>query len=275
VKSDPTSTLVKMTYPAAEDRGFGVELVAIPLGWCGCPTGMAMWPATGDGSRSRLPVSAYLVRLDDGRNVMIDTGMSRLHIEDPQATWRGTALANVLEPSMTEQDDLERHLRLLGLRPADVDFVVNTHLHFDHAGNNDLFAGATFLVQREHYTAALGNPAFPNRYWNQPGRRFELLDGDTELFPGVEALLTPGHAPGHQSVLVRLPETGPLIICGDAIHGQAHIDRDDWSTQADPIAARASGMRLLKLAEAESATLLFGHDADQAAGPAHTPRTYR
>jgi N-acyl homoserine lactone hydrolase len=251
-----------------------MEMFVIPSGTCGCPMDFVV-PGVSDGTWVDLPVSAYLLRLDGGRNVLVDTGMNRRHITDPQAAWKGTAMAGALRPSMTEEDDLERQLRLLGLRPDDIDFVVNTHLHFDHAGNNDLFTRATFLVQREHYAVALGNPAFPNRYWNLPGRRFELLDGDARIFPGVEVVLTPGHAPGHQSVLVRLPRSGPFIICGDALYSKANIDLDNWSAQADPLTARASGLRLLKLAEAESATLLFGHDAEQMAGLRHLPHSYR
>jgi len=251
-----------------------VELFVIPMGTCGCMMDVVA-PGVSDGNQVQLPVSSYLVRLEDGRNVMVDTGMSRLHIKDPQVTWRGTAIADALQPSMTEEHDLEVQLDLLGMDARDIDFVINTHFHFDHAGNNDLFTRATFLVQREHYEVALGNPAFPNRYWNLPHRRFELLEGDTELFPGVEAILTPGHAPGHQSVMVRLPVDGPFIICGDALYSQLNIDHDNWSAQADPVAARVSGMRLLKLAETESATLLFGHDGRQAASLICAPGAYR
>ena len=244
----------------------------LPLGACGCPMDLA---APGTGHRVDLPVLAYLLRLDDGRNVMIDTGMNRQHVKDPLVTWRGTALAGILTPSMTANDNVDHQLRRLGLRPDDIDFVINTHLHFDHAGNNDLFTRATFLVQREHYAAALGNPAFPNQYWNVPGLRFKLLDGDVPLFPGVEVIATPGHAPGHQSVLVRLPESGTFIISGDALPNQADLDLDRWAGQAEPGAARVSGLRLLRLAEAESATLLLGHDAQQAAALLRAPRGYR
>ena len=87
---------------------------------------------------------------------------------------------------MTEADRLEARLAAAGLRPADLAGVINTHLHFDHAGNNALFEGVPIYVQRAHYEQALGNPAYPNETWNLPGLRYELLDGETELFPGVE-----------------------------------------------------------------------------------------
>lgn len=246
----------------------------LPLGTCRCGHEVVA-PGLADGRPMALPVSAYLIRLDDGTTVLVDTGMSRLHIEDPRATFRGTPIEDALVPDMAPADDLESRLQSVDVAAADVDVVINTHLHFDHAGNNDLFPRATFMVQREHHTAATDDRSYPNQYWNLPGLRFELLDGEGELFAGVESILTPGHAPAHQSVLVRLPETGPVVICGDAIYVQANLDHDNWLGQADPAAARVSAHRLLDLAEREHATLLYGHDADQARRYPRAPHAYR
>jgi N-acyl homoserine lactone hydrolase len=246
----------------------------IPLGTCDCVYEVVA-PGVSDGTPISLPVPAYLLRLDDGKNVLVDTGMSRLHIEDPAATWRGTEMVDVLVPVMAGEDNLQGRLRELDLRPADIDYVINTHLHFDHAGNNDLFENATFFVQREHYDVAKGNPSFPNQYWNLPTLRYELLDGESELFPGVEVLLTPGHAPAHQSVMVRLPESGNFVVCGDAVYTQANYDHDSWGGQADPETARESALKLQKIAQEESATLLFGHDPEQAKQFHRSPHSYR
>lgn len=246
----------------------------LPLGTCNCPY-ETVAPGIRDGTIVKLPVPAYLVKLDDAKILLVDTGMSRLHITDPAATWRGTELMDVLVPEMSPEDDLESRLAELDVRPRDVDYVVNTHLHFDHAGNNALFERARFFVQREHFDAARGNASFPNQYWNLPTLRYELLDGDLELFPGVEVLLTPGHAPAHQSVLVRLAETGAMVICGDAIYTKDNLDHDRWDSQADPVAAKVSGAKLKRLAEHEDATLLFGHDPAQATELRRSPHGYR
>lgn len=251
-----------------------MEMYVIPLGTCRCPY-EEIAPGVRDGSVVALPVPAYLLTLDDGKNLLIDTGMNRLHITDPGATWRGTAMEGVLVPQMAPEDGLEHRLAELDVRPADIDYVVNTHLHFDHAGNNDLFERATFFVQREHHAAAVGSPSFPNQYWNLPHLRYELLDGDTELFPGIEVLLTPGHAPGHESVMVRLPETGNLVVCGDAIYTQDQLDAGAWGGQADPVAAAESGARLQRVAAEENAVLLFGHDPMQARRLHRSPQGYR
>ena len=251
-----------------------MEMFIIPLGTCNCPYEVVA-PGVRDGNLVKLPVPSYLIKLDDGKNLLIDTGMSRLHITDPGATWRGTEMIDVLVPEMRDEDNLENRLAELDVRPADIDYVINTHLHFDHAGNNDLFERATFFVQREHYDVATDNPMFPNQYWNLPKLKYELLDGEMELFPGIEVILTPGHAPAHESVMVRLPDTGNLVVCGDAVYTQDNLDYDSWGGQADPVAAKESGAKLQRIAQEESALLLFGHDPMQAQQLHRSPQSYR
>jgi len=251
-----------------------MEMFIVPLGTCNCPYEVVA-PGVSDGHIIKLPVPSYLIKLDDGKNVLVDTGMSRLHITDPGATWRGTEMVDLLKPEMGDEDNLETRLAELDVRPWDIDYVVNTHLHFDHAGNNDLFEQATFFVQREHYEFAKGNAMFPNQYWNLPKLKYELLDGEMELFPGIEVLLTPGHAPAHQSVMVRLSDSGNMVVCGDAVYTQDNFDYDSWGGQADPETAKQSGAKLKRIAEEESALLLFGHDPAQARQMHRSPHSYR
>ena len=72
------------------------------------------------------------------------------------------------------------------------------------------------------------------------------------LFPGVEVIPTPGHAPAHQSVLVRLPDTGNIVICGDAVYCQENFDHDSWDSQSDPATARVSALALRDRAAQET-----------------------
>jgi N-acyl homoserine lactone hydrolase len=251
-----------------------MELYVLPLGDC-CCNYEVIAPGVQDGRRIHIPVPGYLIRLDDDRLVLVDTGMHRAHVQDPELTWRGQPLADLLTPAMRPEDSLLFRLAQLDIAPQDIDYVVNTHLHFDHAGNNDLLTKATFFVQREHYTAARANNAsFPHQYWNLPHLRYELLDGESTLFPGLEILLTPGHVPAHQSVLLRLPETGPAIICGDAVYCQENFDHDSWNSQADPETARKSAFKLRETAKREGARLFYGHDRNQARDIRYAPHSY-
>ena len=250
------------------------ELYVLPLGDC-CCNYEVIAPGIADGKRIHIPVPSFLIRLDDDSLALVDTGMSRLHIADPDLTWRGTPLADELVPYMRREDSLLWRLAELDIAPADISYVINTHLHFDHAGNNDLLKDATFFVQREHYEYAKDNPSFPNQYWNLPGLSYELLDGEATLFPGVEVIPTPGHAPAHQSVLVRLPANGNMIICGDAVYCQENYDHDAWGGQADPETARASAMALRGRADRESASMIYGHDRNQAKTLRFSTESYR
>jgi N-acyl homoserine lactone hydrolase len=238
-----------------------MKLTILPLGTCWSAHGVVT-PGHLHDEKFSIPVSSYLVELDRGRLLLIDTGMSRAHIGSPDATWAGTDFAEMLTPVMQPEDDIAAQLNALGIEPPQIDYVINTHLHFDHAGNNFQFINATFFAQREHYEHALGNPDFPNEYWNVPGLRYELLDGGGEVLPGVEIVVTPGHAPGHQSVVLHLRRDGDLVICGDAIYLQDNLDLENWQAMADPEEARKSARRLTEL-EAQGARLLYGHDPAQ------------
>jgi N-acyl homoserine lactone hydrolase len=250
-----------------------VKLSALRLGDCCCPMETVV-PGVNDGARAHLPVASYLITMDDGSLALVDTGMSRVHIDDPAATWRGTTNENILTPVMRPEDSLLYRLAQLEIDPRDISYVINTHLHFDHAGNNDLLGHATFFVQREQYEFAKDNPRYPNQYWNLPALRYELLDGESEPVPGITLIPTSGHTPGHQSVLLSLPDTGAVILCGDAIYCEENFAYDNWSAQADPETARASAMRLRERAGAQSATMFYGHDQKQARAMKWAPREH-
>ncbi|MGH9172273.1 MAG: N-acyl homoserine lactonase family protein [Acidimicrobiales bacterium] len=239
-----------------------MELFVLPLGNCCCNYEMIA-PGVRDGHRSHIPVNAFLIRLDDETTVLVDTGMNRLHVDDPDLTWRGTDLAEELIPVMRPEDSLLFRLAQLQVAPQDIDYVVNTHLHFDHAGNNDLLGSAKFFVQREQYEQAKDNPGFPNQYWNLPSLSYELVDGPAKLFEGLEVRPTPGHCHGHQSVVLQLPETGAVILCGDAVYCKDNLDHNSWNGQADPVTARQSGLMLRELALATDAFMIYGHDPKQ------------
>lgn len=250
-----------------------MELFVLPLGECCCNYEVVA-PGVRDGHRVHIPVNAYLIRLDDDRLVLVDTGMSRLHVADPELTWRGTEAAGSLVPVMRKEDSLLFRLADLEVAPQDIDYVINTHLHFDHAGNNDLLGAATFFVQRDHYEHAKNNPSFPNQYWNLPSLSYELVDGPALLFERIDVRPTPGHCTGHQSVVVRLPQTGTVILCGDAVYCQDNFDHDAWDSQADPVKARESGLMLRRLADEDGALMIYGHDANQFRSLRSAPQSY-
>jgi N-acyl homoserine lactone hydrolase len=159
-------------------------------------------------------------------------------------------------------------LTSIGLQPEDIDTVISTHYDIDHAGRHAAFTKADYVVQRAHHLDAATNPRFaPLRpQWDQPMARIRLVDGDTELLPGLELIETSGHVPGHQSVLVRLPQRGTVLLTVDAVPFGAGFTRDAQDDGSNPNgeAGRASTMKLLDLVEREQIGLvIFGHDQEQ------------
>ena len=202
----------------------------------------------------QIPIVCYLVQTDDGKNILIDSGLPKSIPEDASEFENGV--------------DVIEQLASLGLKPDDIDTVISTHYDGDHAGRHAAFTKARYVVQRAHHLEAANNPRFASirSEWDQPIERIHLLDGDTELLPGLELVETSGHVVGHQSVLVRLPKTGAILLTIDAVPFANGFARDvqDGGTNPDAEATRASTIKLLDLVEREHIGLvIFGHDSEQ------------
>lgn len=201
-----------------------------------------------------IPIVCYLVQTQDGRNVLIDTGLPEVIPEDTSDFENGI--------------DVVEQLHRLGLTPQDIDTVISTHYDGDHAGRHATFDRAQYVVQRLHHRDAATNPRYASirSEWDQPLERIRLVDGDTEILPGLTLIETSGHAPGHQSVLVRLPSTGAILLAIDAVPFADGFVRDAATDESGPDAetSRASVIKLLDLVDREHVQLvIFGHDVEQ------------
>ncbi len=211
----------------------------------------------GKGRTLAMSSGCYLVQTSDTKNILIDSGLPADYIPPP-----GTP------PSAHEKNVLE-HLADLGLHPDDISLLICSHFDVDHAGYHDAFPKAELIVPREHYELARSGHAryaAARPHWDKPALRYRLIDGDTELLPGLILLKTSGHAPGHQSVLLRLPQTGPVLLAIDAVVQQYLFtpDRRAWPLDDNEVQLRASTRKLLDLVEREHITLvIFGHDGQQ------------
>ena len=115
--------------------------------------------------------------------------------------------------------------------PREVALVINTHLHFDHCGGNRLFPGIPIHVQRRELEAAR-EPDYTIPEWVEfEGATYVELDGEAEIVPGVRVLPTPGHTPGHQSVLVDTDD-GLVVVAGDVAYRW-----EDFDAAAGPLLA--------------------------------------
>lgn len=214
----------------------------------------------------QIPIVCYLVQTRDGKNILIDTGLPEVMPEE--------------ETDFANGQDVVQQLALIGLTPEDIDTVISTHYDIDHAGRHAAFTKARYVVQQVHHEEALsGNPRFAplKPEWDQPMERVLLVNGDTELLPGLELIETSGHVPGHQSVLIRLPETGTVLLTVDAVPFAEGFTRDVQLDQRnpEPEKAQASTLKLLDLVEQQQIPLvIFGHDQGQWEGLKKLPECY-
>jgi N-acyl homoserine lactone hydrolase len=152
-------------------------------------------------------------------------------------------------------------LAVHGLSPADVRVVVNTHLHFDHCGQNAVFEHARLCVQRDELARVRLEEPDVYEWLGGAGARFELFDGDVDLAEGLRVVRTPGHTVGHQSVLA-LSGSGTEVFVGDAAYRRSVWDDPatgpSYPGQADDVSAwrrSLEGLRALRPARVH-----FCHD---------------
>lgn len=236
---------------------------------------LGLLPTFGD-----IAIPGYLIQTDDGKNVLIDSGYPRniLGAQEQSATRllesfpddKDTAFNAAVVRGLrnTAEDLVTSRLATLGLTPHNIDYLVCSHFDLDHAGNHDLFPNAELVVQRAHYDVARQYPRFCffNIPWATPGLNYRFVEGDTELLPGIELIESGGHVPGHQSVLVRLSKTGPVLLAIDAITGSRHLNAESPEIPQDMNTSekRASVRKLTTIAEREGVQLIvFGHDPEQ------------
>ncbi len=234
-------------------------------------------PDRGAGTRLRIPIPAYLLRTDT-QTILFDTGMTDVcYTGDPRAlAEEGEPDPPWAAPYGGPGDTISGQLAAIGLAPNDVDLVVNSHLHFDHCGGNRHCPHCPIMVQETELESARARRGGESADlgWNAPGLNYQTIQGDHTLAPDVDLLATPGHTPGHQSLLLRLPASGPLLLTFDAVYTAALWQANELGAATDAAAARASMDRLRALASATGALVIFGHDADQWAGLRHPPAFY-
>ncbi len=221
---------------------------------------------SGRGIGTTLAGTVHMTLLKQGPDwILIDTGLNPVGITDPEKAWGPRA--KIVKPLVTEKNDIRVHLQQLGLSVNDIKYVINTHLHWDHTGGNKYFKESTFIVQKAEYRFAY----YPSKFLQGPymkdhfdcGVKYELVEGDQEIFPGIFLITSPGHTPGHQSVLVKLASGKHFIIAADAIYMQENLAEvippgNCWS-QEDAIASINKIKLIQTLTEA---AVLPGHDPD-------------
>lgn len=229
-----------------------------------------------------IPVGFYVIKTPKGV-VLFDTGNNDKTITDAAGYWG--PLAKGLGLKMTADDAIDVQLAKIGLKPADIKFVVLGHMHLDHAGNMQKFPNATFLIQNDELAAA----AWPETGYNVfyvPGDFSEAknynivrLRGDLDLFgdKSIEVVRSPGHTPGSQFAVVRLAKTGTVVLTSDACYLKENLEKNmipgvggSWSPQG--LYAGYEKIRLIR--DSESASVFFAHDPEVFKATKKAPEYY-
>ncbi len=228
--------------------------------------------------RNRIPMGMRCLLVEhESELVLLDTGVGN---KESTRFHEIYGIENVVGDGPTA---LEDGIRAAGFSPADVTVVINTHLHFDHAGGNTsrasdglvqaAFPNARYLVQAgELQYAQRANERtsasyFPSNWDSIIGAgRFEFLHDEREVLPGIRVRRTPGHTPHHQSVvLTSKGETACFL--GDVVPTSHHLPLP-WimGYDVEPLVTLESKRALLREAEAEHWLLVFEHDAHHGFG---------
>lgn len=152
-----------------------------------------------------LPIWAFLVQSEEN-NILVDTGLDENELIVPPGFTEETGLSPVtIKEGLSDQ----------GLAPADIDYVINTHLHDDHCGNNMLFKKARFFAHREEISFCKNPHPIDHRYdeYFIEETTFTEIERDMEVLPGLKAIHMPGHTVGTLSILIETGQ-GPAVITG-------------------------------------------------------------
>lgn len=230
---------------------------------CGHLTGQLARLMEGGEGEALLPIPAYLIEHAKG-TALFDTGMHPDCQRDPVARV-GRHVVKMFGFDYSPGEEVSARLEAIGRDPARIDFIVNSHLHFDHVGGNALIPNATLVVQRREWAAGMdaelaASCGFDRRDFDL-GHKLKLVEGEHDLFGDGSVLCLPtrGHTPGHQSLRLRLP-SGDVVLAGDACYFcQTLRERRLPRFVHDRAEMHASLDRLARL-EAGGARIFFGHD---------------
>lgn len=253
----------------AQSGKTGVEKLYILNCGEGVAGDISRWsPGVNEGKSMDFVDTCYLIKHAQGW-LLWDTGISDAVAAMPN----GLAPADPKAVYWHRPKTLAAQLDQLGVKPADIKAMAVSHTHPDHIGNVELFPTTMLYVQKAEYEW----PGPNNEPRFKPGHPVTELEGDRDIFGdgSVTILATPGHTPGHQSLLVKLPKTGAVVLSGDAAHF-----RDNWENRRVPSInfnkeqTLASMQKIAETLTKEKGQLWINHDKAQRDGQKMSPEFY-
>ena len=174
----------------------------------------------------KAPVYSVLLMHSEGP-ILIDLGLNPDGVKEPEKAWGPRA--KLIKPQLSEEDDVRLRLKEVGLSVTDIKMVILTHMHWDHTGALRFFNHCPIVVQREEHRFAfspdpfLSTPYMPDHFQHPVDYMF--MEGDGFVAAGVSVIRTPGHTPGHQSVLAETVNGKYYLFPGDAMPLMENLER--------------------------------------------------
>ena len=210
---------------------------------------------------TNMSVTCYLVVHPKGM-LIYDTGLNDRLVGRP-------LYENVLDGyAQIKFNTLSGQLADIGVKPGNVDYLVLSHYHWDHIGNADDFAAATWLVYKGDRDRMFGKESRAYPWFSQYSRlehsKTTLLSGDHDVFGdgAVVVIATPGHTEGHCSLLVRLKNTGPVVLSGDLYHYAEERDLKRMPDEEKTSGTVESRQKVEDLLRRTGAQLWIGHSME-------------
>jgi N-acyl homoserine lactone hydrolase len=238
-----------------------IRVYAFTCGWLVVPLALLL---EGEKGRLRVPVPSYLIEHPRGR-ALFDTGL-HLETQTRPDEWLGR-LARYHTVHYLPGEEIASRLALLSIDPARIDFIINSHLHFDHCGGNVQVPNATLLLQRREWEAAHDADLIERVYYAphdyDHGHHVKLVEGEYDVFGdgSVTCIPTYGHTPGHQSLRLKL-DNGEAVLTGDACYLRRTLVDLHLPTSAFDKEAMRDSIHRLRALDRSGATVIAGHDPD-------------
>lgn len=240
-----------------------LRLVPLECGRLSTDTAGLMQGASGTAS---MPIPSWVVVHPSGRSLVFDTG---LHKELQVGVDRIGSMADIFEVDFSEGEEVSERLRRVDLDPDELDFIVFSHLHFDHCGGTALLPNARIVVQASEWAAGHRPNLIEHDVYNpgdfDVGHDVLQVEGEHDVFGdgSVTCIPTPGHTIGHQSLRVNL-DSGPMLLTGDCVYWRDAIENMLLPPFGYDLDAQLASMEAIKaLRDDEGCRLLYGHDNEQ------------
>jgi len=248
-----------------------VKIYAMTCGWLTSDLSMML---AGKEGRIHFPVPAYLIDHPRGQ-VLFDTGLHPQCQHDPKG--RIGYLAELFSVHFREGEDIQSRLEQLEIDANSIEFLINSHLHFDHTGGNELVPNAKVIIQKREWEAG-HTPEFIKANGYAPadydhGHLVQKVDGEHDLFGDGRIVTVPtfGHTPGHQSLKIRL-DSGDIVLTADACYLKETLANLHLPHLVHDRAQMLNSLLLLRKLQKAGARIFYGHDPEFWAEVPQAPR---